>query len=385
MGKETNIMESKASSSDLSASEAARLLLEYGKYRSFREKLESFYAGDDLRKHLVNGLIANNGTVNKSAVEKRVRNWLNKPRDYEISRQTAIELAFILGLSVDDADAFMAETTDFSFHFRNPAEIVYIYALNNGLSYVEAKKLYDRMIPYFAVVFPEASGEDNLTDIVREEVLLLDKEENLREYLIESAGKLGKYHNRAFNVFTDRMNTLKSIDSLETTKIAGIKSEKKYTTKDVLSIYLWRSIIRQKDNTGVFTKNSGLTNKQIHLLKKIIENWPDEPTFSRIKNREMDVPRKTLILLFLASDDGGESQEDELYDFDERELTPEENFQSIRTRLDNMLLSCGYRKLDAGNPFDCLVLYSISVEAIYEIDERMAAALGALLQISPDE
>ena len=77
------------------------------KIRSLREKMEKFSHGQDLRKILVQGLLENDTERKKEAVERRVRGWLaDSSRISTIKKQDAVELCFILRLSIEEADRF---------------------------------------------------------------------------------------------------------------------------------------------------------------------------------------------------------------------------------------------------------------------------------------
>lgn len=134
-----------AISGTLTVSGAVDFLEKEAKMRTLREKLEKFSHGQELRTTLVQGLMRNHPDRSKDAVERRVRGWLNNPDNQTLRKKDAIELCFILGLSVEEADAFVALISEEGLHWRNPDEIVYLFALKQGMDYSEANRLNEEM------------------------------------------------------------------------------------------------------------------------------------------------------------------------------------------------------------------------------------------------
>ena len=81
-------------------------------------------------------------------------------------------------------------------------------------------------------------------------------------------------------------------------------------------------------------KNSRLGENEKRIFtaieKNISDSWPDEAALSKMKSRKLDVTRKVLILLFLATEPGPNPDGEE-------ELTRDEVFQDLYQRLNDML------------------------------------------------
>ena len=88
-----------------------------------------------------------------------------------------------------------------------------------------------------------------------------------------------------------------------------------------------------------------------------------------MKFRKVDVSRKVLILLFLATDPQDEDMEEE--DDPDFILSEEDLFEDLYWRLNHMLARCGFLPLDPRSPFDWLILYCICAGDLLEVDERM--------------
>ncbi|MBQ1255734.1 MAG: hypothetical protein IIX93_00455 [Clostridia bacterium] len=341
----------------MTISQAAALLEEGAKFRSFADKLNAFAYGRDVRSLLTKGLMANHPEAKFDAVDKKVRNWLNG-RTQSVSKQDAFELAFVLSLSLEDADRFISMVTEEGIHWRDVKELAYGFALSKGMSFPEANALYERM--------PKEANEadaDTGTALIKNDILSITDEKELVSYVEGACSMLGKFHNTAYSLFMDYMRMLEDAGIAD-----GLTGEKSMSVRDILDSYLYRRTVP----AGAKGKKENLTDAQ----KFIKADWPDETTLSRMKSRQTDVTRKVLILLFLATN-GGDAQEDYDYDDDE-ELTRDEIFADAVSRLNLMLSSCGFMKLDPRNRFDWMVMYAMCAEDIFDVDERFSSFLSEL-------
>ncbi len=347
-----------ATNTELSIKDAVALLKEQAVFRTLKDKLMSFEKGRDLKKLIVDGLIENNPELVKESVQRKVRGWFNND-ERNIKKQDAMELCFILDLSIEEADLFLAMVSEEGIHWRNPEEIVFSFALCNKIPYNEAKAIY-------AEVSSEIqSGKDNAdvyTALVQKEVMEITSTDDLKAYIRQSKSKLGIYHNTAFSLFTQYMNILESPSTND-----ELPEEKRMSAREISENYLNEKIIPR------FKKNSGSKKDDSYASLSVVErnlrlNWPDEFIISRIKNRETDVSRKILILLFLATD-GGELYLDDYEEY--YEMDEEDVFKETYLRLSAMLKECGFAQLDPRVPFDWMILYCMCVSDTWEIDEKM--------------
>lgn len=390
--------------------DAVQYLEKEAKMRTLREKLEKFSHGQDLRKTLVQGLLENDPNRKQDAVERRVRGWLgNNSSIHSIKKQDAIEVCFILELSMEEADQFVAMVSEEALHYRNPDEIVYIFALQHGLSYKEAAELNEQMMKKISIIKDgKEPAEDSFTPVIRREIDALQSKEELADYLEHAAGRLGRYHNHAYQEFMDRLRLLENPPS-ENLLTKEDHEEKHFTMRDILREYLFEKNIlyaKEKERLGK-KKDRDLSAEERLVFTKVQESvsasWPDETTLSKMKSRKTDVTRKVLILLFLATDQGRDWSElpeyywtEENKEKDDAEpqnitdhgmddetipeywyedmddaMTRDEAFEDLYIRLNDMLLLCGFAPLDPRSPFDWLILYCICVEDMFDVDIRM--------------
>ena len=145
--------------------------------------------------------------------------------------------------------------------------------------------------------------------------------------------------------------------------------EKRLTIRDILKEYFYSSHVLYAKQLAKQARKESLHANERFMLTRIqevvSENWPDETTLSKMKKRTEDVTRKTLILLFLATDPGLGWEDDDY------EPDTEEMFQDLYSRLNDMLVLCGFSPLDPRLPFDWIILYSICVPDMAQTDIRL--------------
>lgn len=362
-----------AASGQMTVDEAVAFLEKEARPRTLREKLELYARGCDLKAALVSGLAGNHPDMSRDFFEKRVDGWLNNPAHRTLDKRDAIELCFILGLSLEDADSFVALVSEEGLHWRSPDELVYIFALKQGLDYAGARALEQELREYLLDISPSTTpATDSFTPVIRAEVSSLGTREELKDYLRDAASRLGTYHNNAYRLFMDMLETLEHPVVDEAEERAAIFAPEKLTLQDIVREYFYEdSVLRahRKTHDGE-DKRKPLSPEQQQVLsviqKNVSEGWPDEAVLAKMKSRDTDVTRKTLILLFLATDPGPEEDM-------EAEPSREELFEELYQRLNDMLMQCGFMTLDPRSPFDWLVLYCICVEDVLDVDVHMRA------------
>lgn len=343
---------------DLSVKDAVALLKEQAVFRTLKDKLMKFEKGRDLKKLIVDRLLENNPELVRESVQRKVRGWFNND-ERTIKKQDAIELCFILDLSLEEADLFLAMVSEEGIHWRNPEEIVFAYALSKKIPFKEAKAICEEIASDIKNV---KDNEEVYTELVRCEVEEITSIEALKTYIRQSKSKLGTYHNTAYSLFMEYMNILEN-------PLTGdeLPKEKTMSAREISENYFNEKIIpRFKKNSS--DKKEGSYASLSAVERNLRLNWPDEFTISRIKNREIDVSRKILILLFLATD-GGELYTDDYEEY--YEMDEEDVFKETYIRLSAMLKECGFAQLDPRVPFDWMILYCMCVSDAWEIDEKM--------------
>ena len=365
-------MYDEATSELLTVQDAVEYLEKEGKMRTLREKLEKYSYGRDLQSVLTEGLMVNHPELSRDSVRKRVKGWLTSD-SRSLEKPDAIEVCFILKLSLKEADDLVASIAEEKLHWRSPDEIVYIFALKQGMDYPSARALDGEMRAMLdGVKDAREPAEDSFTPIIRQEVYALNSKEELRDYLRQAAPRLGRCHNKAYRLFMEMMDTLKNPQLDEETARAEVMEAERLTIRDILREYFYENnVLYAKEMVRESKKKNsrlGENEKRIFtaIEKNISDSWPDEAALSKMKSRKLDVTRKVLILLFLATEPGPDPDGEE-------EFTRDEVFQDLYQRLNDMLALCGFAALDPRVPFDWMILYCICVQDMFDVDARMRA------------
>ncbi|MBQ7920963.1 MAG: hypothetical protein IJ325_00060 [Clostridia bacterium] len=364
----------------LQLQEAVDLLKSEASVRRVRDTLAYFAkipVGqiDELKSFLTGKLCECVTDAKPDSIRRKVQMWM-KDDALSINKQGAIQIAFALHLNLAEADILLKRLCEEGFHWRDPEEIVYIYGLMHGLSYGETVAVYNEMNEKKLLECSDKAEGMAYTDQVKNRVSKLTSVEELEEYLRKAAGELGKFHNTAYSLFMDFLELLgmpemdyDTVFRKDTHKDYDEKSLvdiKKYASRDIMDIYLYRRFIPVSQRKS---KEDPESEKVVYsaMQRNVRQNWPDEVTLSKMIHRETDVTRKVLILLFLATDGGESSYADDYLD----ERTPEELFMDVYERLNMMLSDCGFAGLDPRIQFDWMILYCICVDDSIFIDGKI--------------
>ena len=398
-GGYTQLERRMATTAGFSVKNAVQYLKQDARIRCVRDTLERCSNMQDadkrsLKEALVAVLMESDPAARKDSIDKNVRNWLADDTQV-ISKRYAIQLAYALHMPVDNADVWLTRLSGEAFHWRNPEDIVWIFGLINGLDYAEANAMQERLRKKGLLDVPDEESVNTMTALVRQEVAQLRTEEELESFLSTAKEKLGRMHNTAYRMFSEFMHLLQSPgdyspasmtrEEIEKKKKGGkdtldeaIPEDQDMSVRDVIVEYMYNEYIPRAKRRG---KKQGEFDQSVKsaIQRSIQKNWPDETTLSKMKQREIDVTRKVLILLFLATD-GEESEYAE-----QEEIDADEAFESMETRLNLMLVDCGFAQLDSRTPFDWMVLYCMYADESIFLEDYMRSFLENLFQGSAEE
>ena len=403
-----------------SVEDAARVLRTTGEFRTLGSILRSFSGNENPKNMLVDGLMEWNTGTGRESLDKKVRNWLGG-KTRSVSKHDAFIMSRVLKLSLDRTDEFLKMVTGEGIHWRSPEDIAWAYAVVQNLTPEQTLALLEQ-VKNLGKTPKESSDPASLhyTADVRErlDTVLEGGQEELIAFLRENRNRLGSMHNTAYTLFAHYMDLLEEgcgdgdIEKLydemtreqhrkkekdarereETARREAREAGREYrsdgpdgdtelyhpdamTTREVLETYLYRKLV------PVAERGAGEKAESFSAIQRSIRmNWPDEFVISRMRKRQQDVSRKVLILLFLATDGSNSEYEEE--DEDEELMTPDQIFRNIHTRMDLMLQSCGFQKLDPRSPFDWMVLYCICIGDLWEADSRLQEML---MELFPEE
>ena len=280
------------------------------------------------------------------SIARKVRNWLkdvNRPG----SREELFRICFALELDEERADAVLCSTAESGIHYRNPKELVYAFCLRKGYDYPGAQELLRCMGQGDSPqkdqdqreTLRRTSGlepKQYTTISVRDEFKSVTDKEGLALFLESHGNSLGFHHNTAYSKFLLMLNHLADGGEED---YPGLPAERRYHIREVAEEYLRMGVPYDRKNRN-YTK----------LQKEIKRYWPSPKSIQEMVSRKLDVNRKTLLILYFAT---------EGMDAD----VPEESYTEEHCRRINLMLSqCGMALLDPHNPFDFLILQSLRLE-----------------------
>lgn len=369
----------------LTLPQAVEALQRNARIRPLRETLAKYAKippedGKALQAFLTDALLAQSPQGTKRAgIERKVRMWL-KGDVAALSKQGAVQLCFALKLSVEDGGSFLCRTCGEGFHWRDPVEIVYLFALREGLDYAGAQALEQEMRGKGLLELDGPGDPAAYTEPVRAQAEQLGSAAELEDFLLQARGSLGSMHNTAYHLFREYLALLCGPVTPD-----GLEPADNLSVREVAAAYLHEKLIpRIQRRAG---RDPEAQRQLLSAIERDIhQNWPDETALSKMLNRKIDVSRKALILLFLATDGDtreGVLAEDEaelayLEEDAEQPLGAEEGFEDLYLRLNAMLADCGFAPLDPRTPFDWMILYCMCVDESMLIDGRVQHFLTQL-------
>lgn len=346
----------------MSPEKAVDWILHAAVFRTLPEKLSKYYQGtqDELKQCLKQGFfLVHTDKKEQESIRKNINNWLTTVKgidDRAISRPYAIEICFILQLSLEDADEFMRSVAGMRLHYRNAEEFTAAYALKKRLSLTEYHLLAEELRAEHLFDISDESNPDNFTPTMAAAVLELKTDEELRNYLRQNRANFSAAHNTAYARFSEMLAVL-------------LNEGTDATVGELVEHNLYRRFLK---------KGAKLES----IAKSIRAGWPEESQLSRMRSRELPVTRKALILLFLASGGGlsihPSAEDQDYWDEDLEDEPGDADFETLRAQINALLVDCGFAPLDPRQPFDWMVLFGMATGDLFDLDERMEAVLKRL-------
>lgn len=309
----------------------------------FSRLLEELYRGErPLKEQLLIKMKEYDPKISTEQITRRVNNWL-RDRNLPNNREELFKICFALGAEEYGADLILGITAESGIHYRNPRELIYAYCLRKKIDYPEAEKLVERLwkekLPSTGTEYREylranSAGENRpyMTASIRDEFGRINTEKELEAFLEKKREQFGIHHNTAYRKFKKMLDCLVHPVS----ENPCLPDEQNYSVHRTVEEYL-RMGVPYERRSGKYTK----------LQREIKRRWPSPKTIYEMSNRKTDVDRKTLLLLYLATE-GYEGQ-------NSGKRLPEH-----RRRIDLMMTECGFPVLNIHSPFDYLVLQAIN-------------------------
>ena len=391
MDSYTSFMYDLATSPQLTLKAAVELLYKDAHVRTVKDTL-SKVAGipteerGKLQNFLTDALMDTDSGRKRDNVARKVRMWLADDVRF-LRKDSAIQLCFAFKLSLKESENLMYRLCGEGFHWREPRDIVFINALMWGWTYEQSSEYLFELKQEGLLEISSVGNADKFTGELREMIQQISSPEELKTFFRENKQNFGTFHNTAYQLFTGFLNLLSEPNDLilppdDEKRVA----KERYSIRNIMNCYLYEQFIPR-------LKKAAKGNKQVEesvltaLQEDIRQNWPDEITISRMQHRKVDVTRKVLVLLFLATDGGlseyanrKDGNPDKFADDleDEDDLPSDLYFEDMYSRMNSMLIECGFAPLDSRSPFDWMVLYCMCAEDSLFIDGRMQRFLSGL-------
>lgn len=344
------------------AEDVVEFLKNGAQYRSFSYLVSELYEGEDVAGCLMKGF--------RGEKDKNVRNWMNGSNSPQ-KREILFQICFILRLDEEKSNRLLGAFSENRIHYRNPSELAYAFALRKGESYDYAVNLSKTVNQIYEEEIKEDKArteaerirqrEKQYTGCHKEMFDNVNSEEEFLDFIRQNSIYLGIQHETAYEKFMEMLNLLQKPEP----------DEKKYSMEKVVDNY-FKMNIPQKKNVRDMSK----------LQKLVKKCWPSETSLNKMKNRQKDVNRKTMLLLNLLTENFDvEAADDEAYFYCDKAYTPDQLFEIRRSQLDFFLKTYGMNTLDYGNPFDLIVLYAIHPSLTEQDDDFAAERLDMILEI----
>lgn len=326
-------------------------------YRILVEKLSQYEYGEGQKKGVVS-----------PGISRKVRNWLHD-RNQPGNREELFKICFALKLTEKEAGMLLGATAENGIHYRNPRELIYAFCLRMEEDYSYARKLADRLlgeeVPLLGTLAYQQAlrrqqGKENpeiKTASMRDEFKRLKSQEELLDFLREKRESFGIHHNTAYRKFMVMLEYLAKPGNDN----PYVPEEREYSVETVVEEYL-RMNIPYGRKLGRYSR----------LQKEIKKHWPTPRTINEMKNRKLDVDRKTLLLLYIATEGMVLERGDSKW---------EDYVKEHYRRINLMLTECGMSLLNLHSPFDYMVIQSIRAAGEEEnMGLRMERMLCRLFQ-----
>lgn len=360
--------------------ETIRLLKEEIKRFTLIEKQRN-----QLKEELISG-IKNYSDVSEDAARVKVSGWLSSDT-LKIKNDDARLIVYIirnnrldegLTFNIEDADLLLRQLVQTSLHLRDPEDIAFIYAFSHNYSIPKMQELCKKALSVF---MKKRNTEFDQTMVATEIVKNDEKyqegisgdETQFLDFICDYAPKLGQMHNTAFSYFRDYYDMFfeastddKEINKKKTTYILSqprtaelAENEKKAELRKELNIVsaetkkafdtLNENIRRKIDD---FQTDSSIGKNEMLILKLIENALPSTDSLGKIRRREIDVTRKSLILMFILVEASG----------------TENMFEDSYEGLNTALYESGFSELDPRQPFDWFILYFLRLQNPDDLD-----------------
>ena len=328
--------------------------------RGFSDVLRALYPGDDLQKRLVDAFLLDSPDAVPASVARTVRNWLGGKTQPQ-NREDLFHIAFALELEETQADALLGFCTGYGIHYREGRDAVYGWFLRERRAYAEARDFFASLPPPPRTTqLPDGheSTGTQLTKEIQQDFAHARSTGELCTCYEQHLEDFGLLHLRAYHHF-DRFIT----QLVRPQSAWNAPAEQEYSLEAVMQQCL------------ALGMPSGKNRQRYSATQKLLKaSWPNATLLKNIRLRKADVPRKLLLLLYIATEN---LIDDEYSEYFEDYTSMQDRLEDHWVSINAILADCGMPALDPRAPFDWLVLYALTAED-ESMSERMEQVIDAV-------
>ncbi|MCL2426495.1 MAG: hypothetical protein FWD05_09180 [Oscillospiraceae bacterium] len=363
----------------------AEVLCEAVGYYLYNKRIE--VTPDDARHVLLEKLEEDEDTRKKS----KINSWLplslvdnDKKQVKSISKESAMQIAFSLKMTLEDAESFLRRCWLDSLYLRDIQDVIYRCGLKCGFNYKEVIDLINEFsyldLPNADPEIDEDSSNDSLTKVISEKLEkgTIITTNDLRVFIKENEKLFGSYRRRTYDKFIRLYNEIEeyineaSSTAEDTDRVAQKNHNELIQEIIEKPVYGVRELISQKDmlaniSLGINELKKTWKDNPVKGLNNIIRNLiaeriPALSSFSSIikkapdkTGKPIEIDRKLFMLTWLLCEDG--NLEGFLGTSNTKPDTALKNH--LETLNDTILLEYGFPPLDARHPFDWAVMNTL--------------------------
>ena len=293
-----------------------------------------------------------------------IKNWVSKdknksrnPQANPNSRDNMYKLCFALDFDAEETAAFFSNVyLSRPFDCRKMKEAIYLFCLNNGLSYTKAQELLKEV--------EEKCIDDEIDDVFTETKLLnmqikdIHSESDFLSFMTSNRGSFTKKNTTAITYYERLLKEAKIL--------AGVS-----TNEGLLElIYDMKLTELREHESGELT-----IKKEAQFLEVVKRNFPQKEQLHQIEKgkAEYDTIRKALILIKFY-----------VFFMNVGDNNSEEDFEDFCLETDDMLNECGYALLYPRNPYDWIFMHCAACSHDSNIDVLLYQPLDELKNILVD-
>lgn len=388
MGRYTNYFEEKSFSISYEDDYIDEIKNTLNKFRTFAEALDSFIVKNGFEGDLNNigekvSFITYKCKCAGVPVPRNLKSWYTDNIMPERTSKNPFYLCFAFRLSVDEANEFLRKICLFrGFDCHNINEIVYFYALKNGMDFHKATEILSKVesekLKKIKIVY---TNDIVNTDLIVRDIEEIETEDELIDYLNQNIYKFQKNNVTAYELIQREWE--KIIGNNNTKGIALKEKQMLYSAfdKDESCVMVSKGVRKERKRADdsiweIFLQILGLSGNYMaefyaeRSLKFILEDndllhpmvqycFPDRDGLNKVLNGvhlSHERVRKLIILLLFYTYFANEATRKNSY------YTDEMVAERFICEINDNLIFANYPALYPANPYDFLIFTAIRSE-----------------------